>query len=52
MNLKTAKGLALQDMLTEIHHYVHRSKYLISLSNLKQVSTQNKTESRSLALSR
>ena len=26
MNLKSAKGLALQDILTEVHHYVHRSK--------------------------
>ena len=26
MNLKTAKGLALQDVLTEVHLYVHRSK--------------------------
>jgi len=25
MALKTAKGLALQDILTEVHHYVHRS---------------------------
>ena len=25
-NLKTAKGLALEDILTEVHHYVHRSK--------------------------
>lgn len=24
--LKTKKGLALQDILTEIHNYVHRSK--------------------------
>ena len=27
MNLKTAKGLALRDMLTEVHLYVHRSNY-------------------------
>ena len=26
MNLKTAKGLALRDMLTEVHLYVHRSR--------------------------
>jgi len=25
MLLKTAKGLALQDILTEVHLYVHRS---------------------------
>ena len=25
--LKTAKGLALQDILSEVHLYVHRSKY-------------------------
>jgi len=25
MELKSAKGLALQDILTEVHHYVHRS---------------------------
>ena len=29
LELKTAKGLALQDMLTEIHAYVHRSKLII-----------------------
>jgi len=27
MSLKTAKGLALQDILTEVHQYVHRSQY-------------------------
>ncbi len=27
MQLKTAKGLALQDILSEVHEYVHRSKY-------------------------
>ena len=26
MTLKTAKGLALQDIFTEIHQYVHRGK--------------------------
>ena len=26
VNVKTAKGLALQDILTEVHSYVHRSK--------------------------
>lgn len=25
-NLKTLKGLALQDILTQVHLYVHRSK--------------------------
>jgi len=30
MALKTAKGLALQDILTEVHHYVHRSKLVIN----------------------
>ena len=27
-NVKTAKGLALQDILSEVHKYVHRSKYM------------------------
>ena len=26
MELKTAKGLALQDILTEIHTYIHKGK--------------------------
>ncbi len=28
MTLKTAKGLALEDILTEVHTYVHRSKFM------------------------
>lgn len=26
--LRTAKGLALQDILTEVHLYIHRSRYI------------------------
>ena len=28
MKLKTLKGLALQDILTEVHLYVHRGKFV------------------------
>ena len=28
MNLKTAKGLALRDVLSEVHVYVHKSKFI------------------------
>ena len=27
LQLKTTKGLALQDILTEVHAYIHRGKY-------------------------
>ncbi|KAG8597874.1 hypothetical protein GDO81_002417 [Engystomops pustulosus] len=30
MELKTLKGLALHDILTEVHVYVHRGKYLLN----------------------
>ena len=29
--MKNLKGLALQDMLTEVHSYVHRSKLISSV---------------------
>ena len=34
VQLKTAKGLALQDILLEVHQYVHRSKYQESVQYL------------------
>ena len=30
MKLKTAKGLALQDILTEVHEYVHRGRFTLT----------------------
>ena len=32
MKLKTAKGLALQDILTEVHEYVHKGESAHTLS--------------------
>ena len=29
MKLKTLKGLALQDILTEVHLYVHRGQFIL-----------------------
>ena len=34
MNLKTAKGLALRDVLSEVHIYVHKSKFIYVLFTL------------------
>ena len=30
-NMKMLKGLALQDILTQVHLYVHRSEYFLSI---------------------
>ena len=31
MQIKTAKGLALQDILTEVHAYIHRGTVYINI---------------------